>query len=240
MLREKNLFRNERMEYKNFGGIYALGTFVPQDHSRVNHNFVQMVPTKNTKLMFDTLRKNFGYPTFEEDFKFDPTVYTASGKTSMALVNDIYNAQTHITNLTTEFLDGVGIYSGVHSIRLVELTENYETYYYVVVGGKGALEAKADEMYNAENIDYDGEPFQVKQGGIALDGISIVDLALAMANELFGRQWTKEDPIQTQQVLAVDTPHAFDMAELSKWSTMDKFRDWTEPARLGVAFAIKK
>lgn len=244
MLRENDLFLRERMEYQKFmdnGGIYTLGTFIPEDKNKVNNNFVQLVPTENTKLMFDTVRNNFGYPSFDISFAQDPTVYTASGKTSMVLVNNIYNVDTHITNMSTEFLDGMGIYLGVHSVRLVELTETNDTYYYVIVGGKGAIEAKADEMYNAKNVSYDGEPFQLKQGqGIALDGISIVDLAIAMANELFGRNWTTEDPIQTQQVFAVDSPHSFDMDELNKWVSLDRFENWTDPVRLGVAFAIKK
>lgn len=244
MLRENNLFASERMEYQNYvnsGGMYTLGTFVPKEKNKLNNNFVQMVPTKNTKLMFDIVRQKSGHAPFDNSFEEDPTVYTASGKTSMVLVNQLYNINTHITNMTTEFLDGMGIYLGTHSIRLVELTESSDTYYYVIVGGKGAIEAKADEMYNAKDISYVGQPFQLKEGqGIALDRVSIVYLAIAMANELFDRNWTKEDPIQAQPVCGVNTPNSFDMDELDKWLQMDKFQYWTDPVRLGVVFAIKK
>lgn len=243
MLRENTIFAQERWEYQkmmNTNGIYSLGSFVPENIKNVNNFFVQMVPTENSELMFNTVRNAFDYMSFEEAFKSDPTIYMASGITSKVITDRIHGTDTVITNITSEYLDNVGIYSGLQSIRLVELTEDNDTYYYVLVGGKGAIEAKADEMYNAENVVYNGEPFQIKEGHIALDGISIVDLALAMANELFGRNWTVDDPIRTQPIFAVESSNAIDMEEFEKWRKLEEYRSWTDAVRLGAIFAIKK
>ena len=244
MIRENKIFHTERMEYQQMmetGGIYNLGTFIPKDMSTINNNFVQMVPTKNSELMFDTVRENFGYIPFHHSFEKDPTVYTASGKTSMVLVDQIYGVTTHITNIATEFLDNVGIYVGTHSIRLVELTETEDTYYYVMVGGKGAIEAKADELYNAGKISGNDEPFQLAENqDVLLDGTSMVHFVLAMVNDSFGCNWTMADTIDAKKIFGITTPHSYDMGELDCWKPLEGFESWTDPARLGLVLSIKK
>ncbi|WP_017378822.1 hypothetical protein [Paenisporosarcina sp. TG-14] len=186
MIRESKIFENERSEYQkvvDYQGVYPMGTFMPQEKQKLQQTFVQMVPTPNTVLMYNSVRENLGYAAFEDSYNDDPTIYTLSGMSAGSIVQRFYNADARITNMTGEFLDTAGIYMTNHTIQLVELTQDNGIHYYVLTGGKGAIEAKADELYNANIMLAEGLPFQLENGEISINSMSIVELALAMAND---------------------------------------------------------
>lgn len=243
MLRENQVFvaeRNAGIELMYPGAVYTLGTFVPEDLHKVNHNFVQMVPTENSRLMFDTVRSHFGLGVFEEEYVKDPTVYTASGKTSMVLVNELFGVAAPIKNMAVEYLDTIGMYVGKHSIRLVEL-ESEGTYYYVLVGGKGAIEAKADELFNADKAVGEVIPFKEVEGqGVHLDGVAMLEFVLSLVNDSFEREWTLDDSITGDRMFGVHTPYSYDMGELNQIEPIDSVENWLEVDRLGVVFSVKK
>lgn len=243
MLRESKVFENERSEYQNvvnYQGVYPLGTFMPQEKQKLQQTFVQMVPTPNTVLMYNTLRENFGYTAFEDSYNDDPTIYTLSGMSAGRIVQRFYNADARITNMTGEFLDTAGIYMTNNTIQLVELTQDNGIHYYVLTGGKGAIEAKADELYNSNKMLTEGLPFQLENGEISINSMSIVELALAMANDGFDRKWTIMDPLHAQDLFAVESDQIIDMTESAKWLPLREFENWTNAKRLGIVFRIQK
>ena len=242
MIRESKVFENERAEYQkivDYRGIYPMGTFMPQEKQKLSQTFVQMVPTPNTVLMYNTLRENMGYAAFEDSYNDDPTIYTLTGMNAEAIVKRFYNVQARITNMTGEFLDTAGIYMTNHTIQLVELTEDNGIYYYVLTGGMGAIEAKADELYNANKMLAGGLPFQLEGEGVSINSMSIVELALAMANDTFNRNWTVMDPLNAQELFAVESDQMIDMGESAKWLPLRDFENWTNAKRLGIAFRIQ-
>ncbi|SDN78722.1 hypothetical protein [Alkalicoccus daliensis] len=242
MIRESKIFESERSEYQNivdYGGIYPMGTFMPQDNQNLQQTFVQMVPTQNTVLMYNTLRNNLGYEAFEDSYNEDPTIYTLSGGCASSIVKSFYDRNARITNMTGEFLDSAGIFMANQTIQLVELTEDNGLHYYVITGGKGAIEAKADELYNANLMLTEALPFQLENEGISINSMAIVELALAMANDVFDRKWTVNDPMHAQDLYAVESDQMIDMEESAKWIPLQDFENWTNAKRLGIVFRIQ-
>lgn len=241
MYRENRIFEQERSEYQrvvNYGGIYPLGTFLPLEKHKVHQTFVQMTPTPNTVLMFNTLRDNFGYVPFEESYQSDETIYMLSGTSALDIVQRLYGVTPRITNMTGEFLDTAGLYLPHHTIQLVEMTEDDGTYYYVLTGGKGAIEAKADELYNANIMLTDEVPFEKDDMGLTINLMSIIELAVVMANDTFKRNWTLRNPLHAQELYAVDSTQLIDLEESTKWIPLKKIENWTHAKRLGIVFRI--
>ena len=241
MYRENKVFEKERSEYQrvvNYGGIYPMGTFLPQEKQKIHQTFVQMAPTPNTVLMFNTLRDNFGYVPFEDSYQNDETIYTLSGTAALEIVQRLYDVNPHITNMTGEFLDTAGLHLPHHTIQLVEMTQDDGTYYYVLTGGKGAIEAKADELFNANKMLTDEVPFQKDDMGLTINLMSLLDLAVSMANDSFQRTWTLRNPLHAQELYAIDSNQLIDLEESTKWIPLKNFENWTHAKRLGIVFRI--
>ena len=242
MLRESRIFEQERLEYQknvDYAGIYPLGTFLPNEKHKLNQALVQMVPTSNTVLMYNTLRKNFGYVPFETNYFDDQTIYTLSGISAKETVKRFYGVDAQITNMTGEFLDTAGIHMPHHTIQLVELTNDNKVFYYVLTGGKGSIEAKADELFNANKMLQEGLPFRIENKSFAIDQMSIVELAIVMANDTFDKAWTTNHPLHAHELYAVMSDQVIDMVESTKWHPLKSFDNWTDAKRLGIVLRIK-
>ncbi|WP_133207796.1 hypothetical protein [Exiguobacterium sp. UBA4551] len=246
MLRESRIFEPERLEYQqlfNYSGYYPMGTFLPARNQELNQTLVQMVPTSSTYVMYDTLRENFGYIPFKESYQKDHTIYTVSGVGARKVVQRFYGVTAQITNMTAEFLDTTGIHLPHHTIQLVELTNDDRLFYYVLTGGKGPIEAKTDELYNAKKLLRQADNillFRIEQEGLTVDTMSIVELAIAMSNDAFDRNWTVVDPLHAHELFAIESDQMIDLHESTKWQSLNEFDDWTKAKRMGVVLRIQK
>jgi len=188
------------------------------------------------------LRENFGYVPFEESYRKDHTIYTASGFSAQEVVQRFYGATSQITNMTAEFLDTTGIHLPHHTIKLVELTNDDRLFYYVLTGGKGPIGAKTDELHNAKKFLRQADnilPFRIEHEGLTVDTMSIVELALAMANDVFDRNWTVADSLHAHELFAIESDQMIDLQESRKWQSLNEFDDWTKAKRMGIVLRIQ-
>lgn len=144
--------------------------------------------------------------------------------------------------MAAEFLDTTGILLPHHTIQLVELSDDDQFFYYVLTGGKGPIEAKTDELFNAKKLLRQADdilPFRIENHGLTVDTMSVVELALAMANDVFNRKWTEADPLHAHELFAIDSDQMIDLKESKKWQSLHEFEDWTKAKRIGVVLRIQ-
>jgi len=69
--------------------------------------------------------------------------------------------------------------------------------------------------------------------------VSIVELALAVASDVFQQNWTVADSLHAHELFAIEFDQMIDLQESKKWQSLNEFDDWTKANRMGIVLRIQ-
>lgn len=176
--------------------------------------------------------------SFSEAYDKPNPIYTALPVPAIHFAREIlelrggsYNVQ--IQDIGAEYLDGVGINDPLHTLELYRIVDNDYHVHYVLSTSLAMLEAKSNELHNAESIRYNDDKM-FGPNGVNINETTLQEFVFGLIQDYFGIDpYETINEMQCSKVLVLNSDTTdFDVLGIA---VLDRINQAEANLRIGYA-----